>query len=223
MLGCSRAARHQAEDVLRAIGAARVVMALPGVADGGVFRRRPAVIKEGQAAALHQVVPVLLQQGTGGSLSGVPARKKADDGVCRRRTGALQKFGVQGLCSGKTAGGALRLALAVCAQQIAAVVAQKVGRDGDAPLDLCGQQELAGDKGRLFAAGYFLLQMKQLDKMAFFIQLQPIGHLDLAPSGAANFARFQQIFIIMGQCLQDHRNTSQSRTLRMPFSSLARK
>ena len=142
---------------------------------------------------------------------------------------SCKKLGVQGLCSSKAAGGALRFALAVCAQQVAAVVAQEVGRNGDASLHLCGQQELAGGQGLLFAAGDFLLQMEQLDKVAFRIQIQPVDHFDLAPSGAADFALFhqifslQQIFITMGQCLQDHRNTSQFRTSRTPFSSLARK
>ena len=217
------AAGHQAEDILCAVGTACVVMVLPGVADGGVLRSRVPAVIEGQVAALHQIVPVLLQQGAGGCLSGVPARKKADDGLGRRGGGILQKLGVQGLCSGKAAGGALRFALAVCAQQVAAVVAQEVGRNGDASLHLRGQQELAGGQGLLFAAGDFLLQMEQLDKVAFRIQIQPIGHFDLAPSGAADFALFQQIFITMGQCLQDHRNTSQFRTSRTPFSSLARK
>ena len=49
---------------------------------------------------------------------------------------------------------------------------------------------LAGGQGLLFAAGDFLLQMEQLDKVAFRIQIQPVCHFDLAPSGAADFALF---------------------------------
>ena len=110
----------------------------------------------------------------------------------------------------KTLGGSLGLALVVCAQQIAAVVPEKIGRHPRRTLDRGWEGIFLRGKNHLFAPGDFLLQVQQLHQMAVVVQQQSVGNFGEVPAGPGNGAKVQQILIIVGKCLQDHRSTSQS-------------
>ena len=74
------AAGDQTENIRFAGVVSAVIVALPSLLDDGVLRSRAALIPEGQIAALHQVLPVFLQDGTVCGPGGVPVLKKAYDG-----------------------------------------------------------------------------------------------------------------------------------------------
>ena len=76
-------AGHQTSDGF-SVGAAVLVMLRPGVGDGGVQGGKLLVQREGQVAALEQLLPILLQYRVAGRLRRVPVLKKADDGAGNR-------------------------------------------------------------------------------------------------------------------------------------------
>lgn len=130
---------------------------------------------------------------------------------------------MQRFACGKTGGGALGLALAVRAEQIPAVVKQKIGRYPRRVLTRHGDLHHPGSHHRLLSPHLFRLQRQQAQQPAVPRQIQPIGDLRPRPTGPDNLTGRQQILIVLYQSLQDHRNTSQSSVSSTPFSSRARK
>ena len=212
----------QAADRLIGIAAGGVV-AIPGFGDGGVPGGGGIAKPKDQVAALEQFLPVLLQGRMDGCSGRVPLLKKAHDGTGGKAVHPVQQRQVQRLGCRKTVGGARRFALVIRPQQIPAVVAQKVGEHAGAPLDRGGHKDVLGRQHGLFAADCLLLQMQQPDQPAIPVQGQAVTDLGLVPSRPVDLPQHQQVLIILGQRLQDHRSTSQFWVSNTPCSSLARK
>ena len=130
---------------------------------------------------------------------------------------------MQGPGGGKTLKRTGRLAFVVGPQQIAAIVTQEIGGHTGGTLHGGRHVQFLRDKGRLFAALYFPLQVQQLPNLPGVVQIQSKGNFRFCPAGAGDLTGGQQLFIILCQSLQDHRNTSQFCVSSTPCSSRARK
>ena len=87
-----------------------------------------------------------------------------------------------------------------------------------------GDRELTGGDDGLFALGDFLPQVVEGEELAVGAEAQFIADLELAvPAGGLHLALLQELFIIGGECLEYHVNTSTSRHSITPSTSFARK
>ena len=178
-------------------------------------------VAEHKIRVVVQVGPLLCQQRVGRCRSGVPAVKKGEDGFGGRGVHTVEHLVVEGGTGLEALAGALGLALFVCAQKIGRIVAQKVRGDAGGALDPVGDRELTGGDDGLFALGDFLPQVEEL---AVGAEAQFIADFELTvPAGGLHLALLQELFIIGGECLEYHVNTSTSRHSITPSTSFARK
>ena len=181
-------------------------------------------VAEHKVRVVVQAGPLPCQQRVGGGCIRLPAVKKGEDGFGGRGVHAVEHLVVEGGAGLEALAGALRLALFVCAQQIGRVVAQKVRGDAGGALDPVGDRELPGGDDGLFALGDFLPQVIEGEELAVGAEAQLVADLEAAvPAGGLHLALLQELFIIGGECLEYHVNTSTSRHSITPSTSFARK
>ena len=203
--------------------AAGFVLPVPGVGHRRVLADRAVFVPENQVPAFEKFLQVRLQHRVLCRLGRVPMGEKGCHSPGGGRIGRFKQLQMQRLGGGEAGGGALRFALAVNTQQVAAVVAEKVGCYAYTALYRRGHGKLLGAQHCFFAPGVFLLQTQQLYRLPLAVQKQAPAYLGFGPARTVDLAQPQQIFVILGQCLENHRNTSQSRVCSTPRSSLARK
>ena len=213
----------------RSIRRRRIVFRLPCRADGSVFGSQPVgavggFVAEHKVRVVVQVGPLLCQQRVGGGCIRLPAVKKGEDGFGGRGVYSVEYLVVEGGAGFEALAGALRLALFVCTQQIGRIVAQKVRGDAGGAFDPVGDRKLTGGDDGLFAPGCFLPQVVEGEELAVGAEAQFIADFELTvPAGGLHLALLQELFIIGGECLEYHVNTSTSRHSITPSTSLARK
>ena len=82
----------------------------------------------------------------------------------------------------------------------------------------------ARSQNGLFALGDFLPQVVEGEELAVGAEAQLIADFEAAvPAGGLHLALLQELFIIGGECLEYHVNTSTSRHSITPSTSFARK
>ena len=205
-------------------GAVRlIVTGLPTRTHFRIAAHRGILIPKNQVCPFHQFFPGFGQRRMRGGCSRIPVFKERRHRPGSRGGSPVKQFQMQRFACGKTGGGALGLALAVRAEQIPAVVKQKIGRYPRRVLTRHGDLHHPGSHHRLLSPHLFRLQRQQAQQPAVPRQIQPIGDLRPRPTGPDNLTGRQQILIVLYQSLQDHRNTSQSSVSSTPFSSRARK
>ena len=202
---------------------------LPCGPDGVICGGQPVgavggFVAEHKVRVVIQVGPLLCQQRVGGGCIRLPAVKKSEDGFGGRGVHTVEHLVVEDGTGLEALAGALGLALLVCAQQIGRVVAQKVRGDAGGALDPVGDRELPGGNDGLFALGDFLPQVVEGEELAVGAEAQFIADFELTvPAGGLHLALLQELFIIGGECLEYHVNTSTSRHSITPSTSFARK
>ena len=181
-------------------------------------------VAEQEVRVVVQGGPLPCQQRVGGGCIRLPAVKKGKDGFGGRGVHAVENLVVESGAGFEALAGTLGLALLVCAQQIGRIVAQKVRGDAGGALDPVGDRELTGGDDGLFALGDFLPQVVEGEELAVGAEAQFIADLELTvPAGGLHLALLQELFIIGGECLEYHVNTSTSRHSITPSTSFARK
>ena len=211
------------------VGIGGVKGGLPCVPDGVICGGQPVgtvggFVAEHKVRVVVQVGPLPCQQRVGGGCGGVPVVKKGEDGFGGRGVHTVEHLVVEGGTGLEALAGALGLALFVCAQQIGRIVAQKVRGDAGGALDPVGDRELTGGDDGLFALGDFLPQVVEGEELAVGAEAQLVADLEAAvPAGGLHLALLQELFIIGGECLEYHVNTSTSRHSITPSTSFARK
>ena len=190
----------------------------------GTVRFIGGFVAEHKVRVVVQVGPLLCQQRVGGGCIRLPAVKKGEDGFGGRGVHTVEHLVVKGGTGLEALAGALGLALLVCAQQIGRIVAQKVRGDAGGALDPVGDRKLTGGDDGLFALGDFLPQVVEGEELAVGAEAQFIADFELTvPAGGLHLALLQELFIIGGECLEYHVNTSTSRHSITPSTSFARK
>ena len=211
------------------VGIGGVKGGLPCGPDGVICGGQPVgavggFVAEHKVRVVVQVGPLLCQQRVGGGCIRLPAVKKGEDGFGGRGVHAVEHLVVEGGTGFEALAGTLGLALFVCAQQIGRIVAQKVRGDAGGALDPVGDRELPGGDDGLFALGDFLPQVVEGEELAVGAEAQFIADFELTvPAGGLHLALLQELFIIGGECLEYHVNTSTSRHSITPSTSFARK
>ena len=146
----------QAADGRLVAGAVSVL--LPGLLNIGIILDEMVSAEKDQIPALQNVVDALGQRRVGGSLSGLPCFKKVPD-CCGSFAGNLpQQLQMQRLGRRKALSCAFRLAFGVDAQEIRAVVTQKIGGHPAGAFDGFGNGKHLRNQHGFLAPGLFILQ-----------------------------------------------------------------
>ena len=183
-----------------------------------------AVVGKDKIRVPGHILPAALEQGMAWCKLRLPGVKEGEHGPCRRRVHIVQQRMVERRAGLKALFCALRLALFVCAQHVAGVIAEKVCRNAGRAQFMRGDAHLAGEKHLLFSAGCRLPAVDDVDQRARVIDLQLEAHAErLIPAGGGDFAFMEHFLVIHGERLQDHVTTSTFRQSRTPRSKWALK
>jgi len=183
-----------------------------------------AIVGKDEICIAGHILPAALEQGMAWCKLRLPGVKEGEHGPCRRRVHIVQQCMVERRTGLKALFCALRLALFVCAQHVAGVIAEKVCRNAGRAQLMRGDAHLAGEKHLLFSAGCRLPAVDDVDQRARIIDLQLEAHAErFIPAGGGDFAFMEHFLVIRGERLQDHVTTSTFRQSSTPRSKWALK
>ena len=194
-------------DASWAVGIGAIV-ALPGTPNFGIFMDIASIIAEEQIGPGQYVLPILCQSGMLQCILRDPGAEEGQQGLSGGGIHTLQNRGMKRLAGGKARKGALRVSLIVCAQNVAGVIAQKIGGDPYCAFDRSREREHLGGEHSLFPSELLRLNGRNLLQRPVCGDRECIGGLDRPPAGAGKHACLHQSFVILGQRLQNHPRTS---------------
>ena len=155
---------------------------------------------------------------------GLPSVKEGKYRFCGGAFHIVQQRMVKRCAGLKALFCALRLALFVCAQHVAGVIAEKVCRNAGRAQLMRGDAHLAGEKHLLFSVDGRLPAVDDVDQRARVIDFQLEAHAErLVPAGGGDFAFMEHFLVIRGERLQNHVTTSTFRQSSTPRSKRALK
>ena len=190
--------------------------AIPCTGDGGIFKRFAAAHAEHEVAAREQRLPRRSHDRIIDRSCGIPRLEEAADGRRRRRIHVGEKRKMPLPRRLEALARPVGFALRIDAEQVRGVVAQQVRGDSDGSLRLLGNRPRPS---ALFFGG------DNAHEPPLKRQLQHERHLPGTPAGARHAVGMlgNQVLVIVGERLQDHRSTSLPATSITPLRMTARK